>query len=279
MLAVGMLARRTADGVRRRCALLSYLYLLWSAIFVMSFSVIAIVGADTVAGAAWSGLRETVLLDGPLWYLAALAGYVGVARLTRRVAPAIQLVIAATLWQLVTFDVIPTLSWGIDHLIGLYVFFLAGVHGRRGIIEGARRIRGPIFVLLLVLWVGGCFVLVRLDPSDRLLMAVMPLVAVPMTVSLAALLARLPMRRLSPVRGLARVGGDTLRIYVLHPLVLALLGGVLSIAGIAAADIPPGWAAVVVSGISIVTAAACLGIGNIVGRLRWTFALPARVQV
>lgn len=272
LLAGSVIGRPRREFLSRRPVLFGYLYVVWSTIFIATFVAIAAVGSAGVVGTAATRFREFLLLDGQLWYLAALVVYFVLARLTRTVPPWTQLSVAALLWQLVSFGIIPTWSWGVEHLISLYVFFLAGLYGRAMVLRWADRVRPAPVVVLVVTWGAGLAVADSVDPDGRLRSSVFPLLGVPILIGLAVLVGRC--RPLSS--GLQRVGATTLSIYVLHPVILAGFGAAVTVTGIRTVDLPMGPALVVGLVAASAVVAACLVVARLLRPMPWLFALPAR---
>lgn len=277
-LVSGLFARRALTRPWRdfwvlRPAFFGYLYLLWSLIFLVGFVTVAMVGSASVAATARSRIGEFLFLDGELWYLAALAVYFLVARLSRAIPPAVQMAVAAVLWQLVAVGVVPVFSWGTEHLLSLYVFFLAGLFGRSIIMTWAERINPIGAAVLVITWTAGAVAVEQLDPDGRLRGAVLPLVGVPMLLALAVLAARNDrwLRVFRP--GVQRLGEATLPIYVLHPLALVGVGAAVTLVGRPVAA--PLWAAVPVAlAVAVAVALGCLVAARALRPLPWLFALP-----
>ena len=262
--------------VRRRPALFGYLYLLWSAILIATVTVLALATGKPVGDAAGGALHDALFADGVLWYFAALAVFFTVARLTRRLPVAAQFAGALVLAVVAATDVLPIPSWGVDHMLSSYVWFLAGWHGRARAEAFAARATPVRCLALAGGWLAGGALLRLADPSGRALVALLPLVAVPLAISLAAVVTR----RFDVAR-LRTLGRHTLPVYVLHPVVIAVL-----VAGLGAltprplADLPlPVQALLVLVGLVAVTAASW-GAWRALHRVTWLFALPApRVPV
>ncbi|MDG4762588.1 acyltransferase family protein [Solwaraspora sp. WMMD406] len=217
LLAVSVLAVPWRQFLRRRPGSLLYLYLLWGGILLAVTTLLAVVTGEPAA-VARATAHALLVADSELWYLVALAVFCTVSRLTRAVPVAVQLAAAAALAALAATDLLPITSWGVDHMLSCYLYFLIGRHFRPAVIAFSRGATIRRCVLLGVTWlvVGG---LLRLaDPSGRALLALLPLVALPLAVSLAAVAVDRPVG--APLR---IIGRHTLPIYVLHPVVIAVL--------------------------------------------------------
>ena len=189
----------------------AYLWIAWSSLFVVLFWV--------TGGRLGATVLATLTLHTILWYLAALAVHLTVARLTRTVPASIQL--AAALLLAVPFAILqPFEGWGLAHTPHFYIFFLVGVLLRDQIIEAVRvgrAVHMMIFVAvgMLLLAVAGV-----LPQTDRVVYALAPLVAVPIILIISRMLTGW-----SVVAGpAAYLGRRTLSVFVTHPLVIQLVG-------------------------------------------------------
>ncbi|OLT10608.1 hypothetical protein BJF78_28625 [Pseudonocardia sp. CNS-139] len=240
--------------------------MLWSAVLV---AVSVSVAPGDAAAAARAGLVEALTASSELWYFLALALYFPLARLTRRVPPAVQLGVAAVAFVLTAGGVVRTGSWGADHVLQLYVFFLAGLHLRPAVLARARRASAGRCLLLAVLW-AGLAALIRFGTSSgSLVFVVLPPVGVLLVIELAALLGERGW-----LRGLRRIGRATLPVYVLHPLLLLVAGAAL--AGVRVAGLPLPVQAAAVAAATALVAAASLAVGRLLVRVPWLVGLPRR---
>jgi uncharacterized membrane protein YcfT len=254
----------------RRIASGYYLYVVWLTVFIGVYTLDREIPANRVVSVA-DFFGELLWAASSMWFLYALAVYFVVAKLLRRLPAAAVVAAAAALSMSVS-------GLGIEEnnrfsvLVHL-VYFLAGAYYP----QAWRRVAA--FRPTGVAWVG--LVLGYLAVAGVVLYSGLPwsltafgasLVGIPLGILLAV--------RCSGTRvgtGLAWVGQRTLRVYVLHLIVLVALvqlplalgeRGVLGLA--AAVGYPLAMSALVV--------AACFAVHQVLVRLgcRWLFELPAR---
>ena len=249
-----------------------YLYVVWLTVFIGVYTLDREIPANRVVSVA-DFFGELLWAASSMWFLYALAVYFVVAKLLRRLPPAAVVTAAAFLAMSVS-------GLGIEEnnrfsVLMHLVYFLAGAYYPQVL----RRIAATR--LTVGAWVG--LVLGYLAVAAVVLHSGLPwslaafgasLVGIPLGILLAV---RCAGTRVGT--GLAWVGQRTLRVYVLHLIVLVALvqlplslgeRGVLGFT--AAVGYPLAMSAVVV--------AACFAVHQVLVRLggRWLFALPPAVD-
>lgn len=269
LLARSLMQVRWPELARRRVGLFSYLYVLWTAITAGVGALLA-----TVSGAVPDAVGHIVLagltFDGVLWYLAALAVFFQVAWWCRRVPAAVQLAGAALLSVVVGLGVVPLDSWGVQHTVLLYVYFLAGLLLPTLVRELAARASVLRTVVYAAGWAAAAYGLGALDPSGRWLVTVLPLLGVPLLISLCAALTDH-----GASAALEWVGRNTLQLYVLHPLVLSAL--LIPARWLAQIDPATHDQLVLLLIVAAIVTALAYGAWLPSRRWRWLYALPARL--
>ena len=274
MFAASAVLRPWRVAARSRIARFYYLYVLW---FVVHTAVLSLVPRfDTLAAHSVLDMVEQVTITPTnLWYLLALAVYFVVARLTRGLPAAFVLAGA--------FALSATASAGLLAAPGnrgqLYqnlFFFLAGLRLKPFVERWADAVS-----LRLVVLGGGAYLAVMLAVRQlgaKQWFGVWPVVSI-MAVLLGIAAAVEVNRRLRVARPLARLGRQTLPIYVMHMPLLALLHAALlrpfSSAGTA---VQLGLAALLPPALTALLAAACLTLHGWVSAAggSWLFDLPSR---
>ena len=254
----------------RRVVPLLYLYVVWSAVH-LAFAVAraAVSRGRSVRHDVLEHLRQIVTADGVLWFVVALAAYLVVAHLVRRVPTWVQLLPPACLSLLVGSGLVTTGSWGADRAMQHLVLFLAGYHLRGPLLRWAERARWTTALGCMTLWglvvglLGGAGSAGRAAAE-----AVGPAFAVPAVLAVMVVLARTPARR-----PLAAVGRASLVVYVVHLPVVVLAIGVL------ARLVEPGTlpGPTVVAALLLGTAVGVvvpLGLAGVLARAPWLFAPP-----
>lgn len=244
---------------RRRAGGLALLYVLW---VLIQTAVLALTpGFDTArATDGWQLLAHLTISPTNLWYLLALAVYLTVARLTRRLPTGLVLLAAFGVAAVAGAGVIPDLGnlWQLvqnllPFLVGLR---LSGWVRRFAATSGGARVlvlaAGYLAALALVAVTG-----VRLWPG---VWPVLALLAVAFGVSASVVLDR---RGAGAARVLRWLGRRTLPIYVLHMLPLALIDGALRATGWTVA---PVWEAVGPVVLTVVVIGVCLGLHAVMQR-------------
>ena len=219
----GILARGTvmaAEPTRlvRRVALFAWLYLVWSLIrwgfFRYVPNLVTPSEGSSLADWAWSLAAP----NSGLWFIWAFAFYLLAARLLRPLGPVVGIGVGAMVSFGSYAGLVDPASGGLSNAVRHAVFFMIGLHAgglllRIDQLRPSRRL-GVIAGFAVLLAVGA---LTRglswpLDPLLRLLTALAGALAVLAACSLLA--------RGTPARWLARIGRQTLEIYLAHALVI-----------------------------------------------------------
>ena len=246
-----------------------WLYLLWSVGYIVMLMSIGAVDRDAAFVAeAHLWVVQSVTASGALWYLLALPVFFVSARALRRIGLPAQLVGAGALSFVFSAGLVQTGQWGPDHMAEDFVYFLMGCYFSPVIRSVAIRVGWPTTAVLGIAWVGLCVAL-HATPWEGIGNAFLPLLAVPFTLTLAALLARQDWS--GPLIWLGR---NTLPVYVMHfapvsLLVLVARRGDVFTRGARLAVATP--VLVTVASVAIV-----LAVRPLVARwLPWALALPA----
>ena len=259
---------------RSKVARFCYLFLLW--VFIHTAVLSLTPDFDTARARSPLELLEQITITPPnLWYLYALALYFTIAKLVRRVPPAVVLGAAFVLSAVAAAGLVATPG----NRGGLYqnlFFFLAGLYFRPFVERLAGR-SNPRRVALTGAAYGVALLAMQVTASQEwpLVWPLVSIVAVVFGVTAAAQVARWQ----ALGKGLAALGRRTLPIYVIHMPVLALLDwqiyGPLSIM-----DVRWQWLFAVVepAALTALVAAVCLVLetGLRKAGATWLFDLPGR---
>lgn len=202
---------------RRKPWPLLYLFVLWGLIFAGLYAISGGTFGETAV--------DSLLLQTTLWYMLGLAVHMSVARVIRRLRPAVQIGGAAVL--AVPFAVFfPFELGGFAHIPNYFVFFLMGCHARPALtafVKRTGRVRGGLLLAACIGLLGIAVALRRFLPEIQelqaaILFALLPLVAVPFALVCCNAIAdtRAGTR-------LAWLGRHTLPVFLIHPLALQLL--------------------------------------------------------
>ncbi len=196
-----------------------WLYLLWSAFYILPFEFIGRVAVDPLfleQADQWAA--ETIKVNGVLWYLVALPLFFLTARLLRRVPVRIQIAGAAALSFAFSSNLANAGQWGVDRLSTNFVYFLIGCHFSTAIRSAAVRAGWRTAATIGLAWTGlsvGVFVLhwpvVGAGGRPSIGPALLPLLAVPFVLASAPLVARRAW-----ATPLIWLGRNTLPVYVMH---------------------------------------------------------------
>ncbi|WP_432547363.1 acyltransferase family protein [Kineococcus sp. SYSU DK004] len=253
----GLLAARAVHRpwpvlVRGRVGTHLWLYLLWASVAYAVFSVVPYQRESPPDGVRrW--LESTVWLPhNAAWYLLALALFVVAARLLRRVPTAVLLpgavVVAVGTAAGAHTGALEVRSFVWFNVASLFVFFAAGTRAERWAPVLVQRCSGTVAAGGLLLTVGAVALL-----AARAQLLTVPGVA--LLLGAAGVVAGLAVAgRLAPTapgRALARLGRDTLGVYVLHEVVLGCLVAVLAVTGAADLVAAGGGAGVLVSWLAV----------------------------
>lgn len=208
---------------RRRAGRLAGVYVIW--VVIQTIVLAWTPDFDTArAENGWQLLAQLTISPTNLWYLLALAVYLVIARLVRRVPTTVVLPVAFVIAAIAAAGLVPDLG-NLWQLVQNMFFFLTGLRLRSSI-ERFAAASGPVRTLMLagayVAAVGAVGILgMRQWPGVWPLLA---MIAVAVGVAACALLDR---RAGVIARPLRWIGQRTLPIYVIHMIPLALIDGAL----------------------------------------------------
>lgn len=210
LLGGGMIARAVGNY---------YLYLVWFAVYVVFYRVVTADGLPHRVDGFAATVAQLVLPATTLWYLVALASFSAILAALHRVPPWIVLTVLALLSATVHAIGYPGLLW--PRIPEVFVFFAFGVYGAqrlRRLAEAA----SVLTVLLFAALAAGVTAMGRFADgpvSGSVLFVARGTAFMVFAVVTVGLLVRWePLRRL----GVA-LGRQTLAVYVLHPLWIAVL--------------------------------------------------------
>ncbi|GGH94000.1 hypothetical protein GCM10007170_16180 [Arthrobacter liuii] len=248
-----------------------YLYALWLLIYALLGIVLVVAGSPRPQRVASVGdfFLQLVAPDTPLWFVFAVAVYVPLLALCRKLPPSVVLAVLAVL-SIATALFLDTMAGQWGKVPELAVFFAAGVYGKDALlrIAGTRRLLYfgtaiPVFVALTAL--------PDVHPGfDQVVFLLQGLAAV---IALVAVISAIT--RFRPI-AVARswVGRRTLGIYLLHTpimdfLVLAFHGPLSPVAPAIAKSVPIALAYPLVLTVAVV--AACVGVDHLFRKCGLTF--------
>ncbi|WP_164983927.1 acyltransferase family protein [Cellulomonas endophytica] len=283
-LASGLFAGRALAGpwgplLRRRVALFAWVYVLWCALRLPFFSLLAH-GLDLAAWPSPAVLVHALWQpSSSLWFVHALAVFSLAGRLLRPVPVPVRLGGAAVLSAVVGSGLVPVDSYAWRSMGAYLVFFLLGAHGSGALRRAVARLTRPA-AAAGALALGAAFAVATAAVHGSELARVpgvrlgVGLVAVAAAVLAAAAVGD---GRLAAVP--RRLGTRTLDVYLVHGLLLAAaLHVVVAVVPAPAGGPPPLPAA---AGLTVALVVGCVTGSLAVGRaLRragagWLFALPA----
>lgn len=240
----------------------AYLFLVWVAIFAALYA--------ATGGRLGNSLADSALLRTILWYMAALAVYMLIARAVASL-PTVAVLVGSALLAAPFALWLPFDGWGLAHTPHFLIFFLIGVRCKEWLIVVINE-AGPARVVL-VLGVGALLgVVAKVIPGGEVAAyALAPLVAVPLTL-VASKRAAGWQSVAGPVSALGR---NTLPVFLLHPLVLGAISWALDEEGLAVGI----WPWILPALVTAATVAASLALWKI---LRWVpglFQAPRRRPV
>jgi uncharacterized membrane protein YcfT len=273
-LVSGLFARRSltlpsAAFRTRKVWQFLWIYLLWTIGYIVMLTSIGAIDRDeafTAEAHLW--VTQSVTASSALWYLLALPVFFLSARALRRIALPVQLVGAGALSIVFSTGLMQTGLWGPDHMADDFVYFLMGCYFSPVIRSVAARVDWRPTAILGIAWVGPC-VFLNAPPWESLGNAFLPLLAVPFTLTLAALLARQCW-----TGPLIWLGRNTLPVYVMHFAPVSLI----VLVGRRANVLTPGTHLAAASPVLVTVAsvAIVLAMRPLVARwLPWSLALPA----
>ncbi|MEV4736568.1 MULTISPECIES: acyltransferase family protein [unclassified Microbacterium] len=262
----GMFAGRAVlapDGAswRRRAGRLLSVYVLW---VLIQTAVLALAPDFDTARATdgWELLAQLTISPTNLWYLLALAAYLGIARLTRELPTAFVLPVAFAVASFAAAGLLPDLG-NLWQVVQNLFFFLAGLRLRDPVVRFAAS-TGILRALALTAAFAGATAVVGVL-GMRAWPGVWPVlagVAVACGVAVCALIDRHAAVLARPLRW---IGQRTLPIYVLHMIPLALIDQALRASGWRAIPVVEAIAPVVLTAVVI---ALCLALHAALIRVR-----------
>jgi uncharacterized membrane protein YcfT len=203
----------------------AYLFLVWVLIF-------AALDAAT-GGRVGNSLGDSMLLRTILWYMAALAIHMLIARLVKSVPTVVVLAGAAllaapfALW--LPFD-----GWGVAHTPHFLVFFLIGCRCKDQLIRFINEARPVRIAYILAAGVMLGMVAKFIPNGEAAAYALAPLVAVPLI-----LVASKWAAKWTPLAGpVSALGRNTLPVFLLHPLMLGVIAWVINEDALAGGFLP-----------------------------------------
>lgn len=219
VLAVGAIQRPWGQVWRKRVADLAWPFALWTLLFAVPY---ALAYSETVAGeTALEAMSWTLIAAGAYWYLPALAVFFVVAWLLRR-TPILLLILAAAAWQgapvirdALGDEVDPDAALTIYRWATFLVWFALGI-AARPLVERVAHL--PVYVALVTAPLYAVAAVLVYQHGWSLVPALNVLGLVTALI-LSAQLARSP--RL--VRLGSYLAKRTLPIYLIHPILLAIL--------------------------------------------------------
>ncbi|WP_328994937.1 acyltransferase family protein [Kribbella sp. NBC_01245] len=222
LFAVNAVRRPWPVLARTRVAKFAYLYALWLVIHTAVLAFVPDFGTERATNAL-QFLAQLTITPSNLWYLYALAVYFVIAKLVRDLPPALVLAAAFALSAITAAGLLDTPG----NRGGVYqnlVFFLGGMYGK-SVVE--RLAAKASWARLVAIGVPYAFLLGLIAVFDaKTWFGIWPLAGV-VAVALGVTAAGLITRWAALTRGLAKLGGKTLPIYVLHMPLLALTHAVL----------------------------------------------------
>lgn len=236
MVLAGVVSARTltfrfGDLWRRRAMPMLYLYVLWSIIRFVFYLVVPGANAEVGDLPANSPLTLALILVWPsssYWFLYALAIFTVAAWLLRRVPAWVQLVAMGALSALLTGGLIETGNVGWDRVLGLFVFYLVGIHFSGRITSGVER--APGWVLPASVGVFGAFV------AGMVLLHASLVPGVALVGQLLALVVGFTFAKwLAPWRPFAFLsdwGASSLHIYLYHLYVIVPVAAIVAAIGV-----------------------------------------------
>ena len=271
----GLVSSRTVtfgfgDLLRRRVLPMLYLYAVWSAIRFLFFLVMP--GTISNLGDLPANSIVTLALifvwpSSSYWFLYALALFTVGAWLIRRTPAWIAVGAAAVLSAVVSSGMLQTGNVGWDRVLGLFFFYLVGIHFSKRITGWVQRggtWTGPALLLAFAAFVAGAVLLgVRGVPGVALVGQLLALAA---GFALAQLFTRSPASAF-----LLHWGTSSLHIYLYHLFIIIPIAAIVAAIGWEA----PRWAGLLIQvAVTILAVLASLAIMWWTGRARWLLIPP-----
>lgn len=188
---------------------MAYLFLLWAGIWALIYL--------ATGGTIGNDLLTSLTLQSILWYLAALALFMVIARLLVHV-PTVPLIAGATVLALPFALWSPFDGWGLSHTPHFMVFFLIGVRLRANVFRLiSQPTRREVLILVGVGAVLG--VVAKFIPGGpAIAYAFAPVLAVPIVLFFSEALSGIN----AIGKNLSTLGKNTLPVFLIHPLLLAV---------------------------------------------------------
>ncbi|WP_432544280.1 acyltransferase family protein [Kineococcus sp. SYSU DK002] len=274
----GLLATRAVERpwrilLRGRIGTNLYLYVLWASAAFLLFTLIPY-GREGAPRGPWHWVESTFLLpENGTWYLLTLALFIVTARLLRAVPTTALLGVAAVVSTVAGTGLVED-SFVWNNCLVLFVFFAAGVRLPSATLRTSTTLGRPRVALPLVVVVGGASLLAAhrgwMDVAG--VRTLLGAAAVVTGIAVSVLIARTAAGRL-----LARLGRDTLAVYVTHEMLLAVL--VLPLAGLAGSSWTDAarWAAPVI--LIVAGTAAAVALRGPLSQVPWVLRTPGRSTV
>lgn len=228
----GVFAARAVQGSggsswRRRAGRLALLYVVW--VLIQTFVLALTPDFDTArASNGWELLAELTISPTNLWYLLALAAYLAIGRLTRRLPTVPVLAVAFVIAAVAGAGLIPDLG-NLWQVVQNLFFFLVGLRLRGAIELFTTRLGGRTALVIAAGYVGALAAVSLLGIRQWFgVWPLLALVAVAFGICVSVLLDRHGGVMARPLRW---IGRRTLPVYVLHMIPLAFIDAGLRAAG------------------------------------------------
>lgn len=252
-----------------RLALLVWMFLLWTLIRFAYFSVLPLESRPRETSVLVLAIAPLWPLSG-LWFLHALVAFFVVSKLLHRVPPWGMLTLAA-IGSIAFSSGLTVYNISYDGMAKYYVFFLLGLYFRERALRANTRAR-PLITL-------GAIAVYGLAVAGVATLGIEKFPGIQLALGLAAITAGSLLARTiasTPARALFEyLGRNTIQIYVLHVLLIALIYTVLISIGVTATEGAPSW--LLPLGAAAVAIAVSLGIAAVAKRtpvLRYGFETP-----
>ncbi|MEE2060394.1 acyltransferase family protein [Rhodococcus artemisiae] len=249
----------------KRIGLFVWIYVIWSMIRFVVFSVIDWPLESSEAGTVSSLIQSAWSPSGTLWFIYALAIYFAVSLATARI-PAYAVLAVSGVVSILFSSFVTTGDYEWDSILTYWFFFAIALRLRGQIIATVSGIGGggTIFTLiLLALLTGGSYLLdIQDSPGVRLLTGIFAVASM--------LFVSCWVTKLLNTRWLQSIGRQTLQVYLLHYFIIAV--AVVYMSG-ALRSLP---AAPLVVAVLLTTAATPLSIGvyRLTKRVPGLYAAP-----
>lgn len=252
-----------------RLALLVWMFLLWTLVRFAYFSLVPMDSRPRETSVLVLAITPLWPLSG-LWFLHALAAFFIVSKLLHRVPPRVMLALAA-IGSIAFSSGLTVYNISYDGMAKYYVFFLLGLYFREAVLRANTSARPLVTVGAILAYglavAGVAFLGIEKLPGVQLVLGIAAITAGSL---LARTIAATPARALFEY-----LGRNTIQIYVLHVLLIALIYTLLTSNGATATTGAPSW--LLPLGAAAIAIAASLGIAAVAKRtpvLRYGFQPP-----